>query len=230
MEIAPGIHQVPMLGSDAFLFTDERLTLIDAGMVGSRLALDRYLRRIGREMEELDLVICTHGHPDHIGGLRELIAARPGITIAMHPADIAGLTVTLRQALDRSLEASVRRGQLINFLTPAPAALEPLEDGTTLDVGGGLRVIHTPGHTPGSICLFAVRGRVLFTGDVLQVRRGRLVHASAFFSHDLAESRASVARLLELDVAAIAFSHFPVWRNDPNAALRTLVSSPVGSA
>lgn len=230
MEIAPGIHQVPMLGSDAYLFTDERLTLIDAGMVGSRLALERYLRRIGRAMDELDLVVCTHGHPDHIGGLRELIAVRPGITIAMHPADIAGLSVTLRQALDRRLEASVRRGQLINFLTPAPAALAPLEHGTTLDVGGGLRVIHTPGHTPGSICLFAERHRILFTGDVLQVRRGRLTHASAFFSHDLATSRVSIGRLLELDVAAIAFSHFPVWRDDPNGALSRLASSTAGTA
>jgi glyoxylase-like metal-dependent hydrolase (beta-lactamase superfamily II) len=230
MEIAPGIHQVPMLGADAFLFTDERLTLIDAGMVGSRRALERYLRRIGRHIDELDLVVCTHGHPDHIGGLRELIAGRPGLTVAMHPADIAGLAVTLREALDRSLLAPVRRGRLINFLTPAPAGLEPLEDGVTIDAGGGLRVIHTPGHTPGSICLYAVRHRILLTGDVLQVRRGQLTHASALFSHDLAASRVSIARLLELDVAAIAFSHFPVWRTDPNGALRRLASSAVGTA
>jgi glyoxylase-like metal-dependent hydrolase (beta-lactamase superfamily II) len=230
MEIAPGIHQVPMLGADSFLFTDERLTLIDAGMMGSRLALERYLRRIGRRLDELDRIVCTHGHPDHIGGLRELVAARPEVSIGMHPADISGLAVTLREALDRSLVAPVRRGQLINFLTPAPAGLDPLEDGTTLDAGDGLRVIHTPGHTPGSICIYPIRHRVLFTGDVLQVRRGRLAHASAFFSHDLAASRASIARLLELDVGAIALSHFPVWRDDPNGALRRLVSSAAGTA
>ena len=229
MEIAPGVHQVPMLGADAFLFTDERLTLIDAGMVGSRLALVRYLRRIGRDLDELDRIVCTHGHPDHIGGLRELIAGRPGVTVAMHPADIAGLAVTLREALDRTLEPPLRRGRLIDYLTPAPAGLEPLENGALVDAGGGLRVVHTPGHTPGSICLYAERHRILFTGDMLQVRRGRLTHASAFFSHDLAASRVSIARLLEFDVQAIAFSHYPVWRADPNRALRELASSAIGT-
>jgi glyoxylase-like metal-dependent hydrolase (beta-lactamase superfamily II) len=225
MEIAPGIHQIPMLGADAFLFADERLTLIDAGMIGSRRSLVRYLRRIGRDVSELDRIVCTHGHPDHIGGLREIVGRRQDIRFHMHAADIAGLAVTLRDALDPSLDRQVRRGQLINYLTPLPPGCVPLLDGMVLDAGGGLRVVHTPGHTPGSICLFAERHRILFTGDVLQVRRGRLTHASTFFSHDLARSRASINRLLELDVAAIAFSHFPVWRDDPNAALRELAQS-----
>jgi glyoxylase-like metal-dependent hydrolase (beta-lactamase superfamily II) len=226
MEIAPGIHQVPMLGSDVYLFTDERLTLIDAGMVGSRRVLERYLHRIGRRLNELDTIVCTHGHPDHIGGLRELIAGRPGVTVAMHPADIAGLAVTLREALDRTLQPTVRRGKLIDYLTPVPTELVPVQDGDVISAGEGLRVVHTPGHTPGSICLYAERHHILFTGDVLQVRRGRLTHASAFFSHDLTASRSSISKLLALDVEAIAFSHFPVWRDDPNRALRELALSP----
>ena len=222
MEIAPGIHQVSMLGADAFLLADERLTLIDAGMIGSRRSLERYLSRIARDISELDHIICTHGHPDHIGGLREIIGTGDDVTVSMHAADIAGLRVTLRGALDRRLDAPVRRAQLINFLTPAPSECVPLDDGALIDAGGGLRVIHTPGHTPGSICLYAERHRILFSGDVLQVSRGRLIHASRLFSHDLARSRESIGRLLELDVAAIAFSHYPVWRDGPNAALRRL--------
>jgi glyoxylase-like metal-dependent hydrolase (beta-lactamase superfamily II) len=94
-----------------------------------------------------------------------------------------------------------------------------------LPVLGGLRVVHTPGHTPGSICLYAERLRLLFTGDVLQVIRGSLTYASAFFSHDHAGARASVERLAALDVDMIALSHYPPWTEDAGGALHNLATA-----
>lgn len=225
MEIAPAVHQVRLLGADAFLFAEERLTLVDAGMIGSRKMLERYLRGIGRTLDELDRIICTHGHPDHIGGLRELVRDRDDVTILIHPADLAGLKLPLREALARTEDRSLRRGRVLQYLTPTPEDCTPIGDGELLPVLGGVRVIHTPGHTPGSICLYAERLRLLFTGDVLQVIRGRLTYASSFFSHDHAEARASVGRLAALDVDAIALSHYPPWTENPNAALRALAAA-----
>jgi glyoxylase-like metal-dependent hydrolase (beta-lactamase superfamily II) len=222
MEIAPAVHQVRMLGADSFLIAEERLTLIDAGMVGSRIMLERYLRRIGRRMEELERIICTHGHPDHIGGLRELVRDRTDLAVQIHADDLVGLRLPLREALSRREEAPVRRGRLIQYLTRTPADPTPIDDGEVLPLLGGLRVVHTPGHTPGSICLYAERLRLLFTGDVLQVVRGRLTYASAFFSHDPAGARGSVERLAALDVEMIALSHYPPWTDDPNRELRAL--------
>lgn len=225
MEIAPGVHQVRMLGADAFLIAEERLTLIDAGMVGSRLMLERYLRRIGRRTDELERIICTHGHPDHIGGVSELVRDRDDVTVLIHPADLAGLRLPLRDALARTQDRAVRRGRLIQYLTRTPADPTPIEDGDLLPMLGGLRVVHTPGHTPGSICLYAERLRILFTGDVLQVIRRRLTYASAFFSHDHAGARASVETLAALDVKTIALSHYPAWTDDANGALRELATA-----
>lgn len=222
MEIAPGVHQVRMLGADAFLIAEDRLTLIDAGMVGSRLMLERYLRRIGRRLIELERIICTHGHPDHIGGVHELVRDRDDVTILIHPDDLAGLQLPLREAMARTRDGAVRRGRLIQYLTRAPAGCTPVEDGALLPMLGGLRVVHTPGHTPGSICLYAERLRLLFSGDVLQVIRGRLTYASALFSHDHAGARASVERLAALDVATIALSHYAPWTDDANGLLRQL--------
>jgi glyoxylase-like metal-dependent hydrolase (beta-lactamase superfamily II) len=217
MEIAPSVHAVRLLGSTAFLVVEDRLTLIDAGLVGSRLSLERYLRRIGRSIDELDRIICTHGHPDHIGGVREL--AGDGVEVLIHPADLAGIEVTLREVVrDR------RRGTLLHYLTRHPGATMPMVDGDVIPILGGLHVIHTPGHTPGSVCLWAPAHRLLFTGDVLQVLRGRLTFASAIFSHDYAEARASVARIADLDIGTIALSHYPPWRRHPRAALRALVA------
>jgi glyoxylase-like metal-dependent hydrolase (beta-lactamase superfamily II) len=228
MEIAPSVHQVRMLGADSFLLAEERLTLIDAGMVGSRLMLERYLRRIGRRVDELDRIICTHGHPDHIGGLQELVRDHPRLEVLIHPADLAGLQRPLRESLTATEGRAERRGRIIQSLTRTPATATPVEDGELLPMLGGLRVVHTPGHTPGSICLYAERLRLLFTGDVLQVIRGRLTYASAFFSHDHAGARTSVDRLAALEVDAIALSHYPVWRQRPGDLLRDLAARAAG--
>jgi len=222
MEIAPGVHQVRMLGADAFLLAEEELTLIDAGMVGSRRALERCLRGIGRSIGELRRIVLTHGHPDHIGGLAELVRDRDDVEVLIHPDDLAGLRLSLRQAIASGPEGSTRRGRLIQYLTRAPADANPITDAEIIPVLGGLRVVHTAGHTPGSVCLYAARHRLLFTGDVLQVIRGRLTYASSLFSHDHAAAVASVKRLAELDVDTIALSHYPPWTRDANARLRAL--------
>ncbi|MGZ8562540.1 MAG: MBL fold metallo-hydrolase [Candidatus Limnocylindria bacterium] len=218
MEIAPGVHAVRLLSVYAFLISEPRMTLIDTGLIGSGRSVQRYVKRIGRSMDELDQIICTHAHPDHIGAVRELAADRE-VEVLMHPADLAGLTVRLRDAV-----ANRNRGQLIAYFTRHPGEATPIEDGQVLSMLGGLEVVHTPGHTPGSVCLYARRHKLLFTGDVLQVIRGKVTFASPVFSDDMALARASVARMAELDVETIAFSHYAPWRDSANAVLRDLAA------
>lgn len=216
MQIAPGLHAIQLLGPYGYLACERELTLVDAGLPGSRRRLERYLSRLGRSMAELRRIVITHAHPDHIGAVAELTAGTDA-EVLLHPADFAGLQVTLRdawQARDHNM--------IIAALTRSPDAASPIHDGDELPVLGGLRVVHTPGHTAGSICLYAPRDRVLITGDVLQVIRGQVTFASSLFSADLGQARASVARLAELDVATIAFAHYPPWRRNANAVLRAL--------
>lgn len=224
MEIAPGVHAVRLLSVYAFLIAEPQMTLIDAGLIGSARRVQRYVHRIGRSLDDLSRVICTHAHPDHIGGVRELAGDRE-VDVLMHPADLEGLKVTLRDAV-----ANRNRGQLIAYFTRHPGEATPVEDGEVLPILGGLRVVHTPGHTPGSICLYAERHRLLFVGDSLQVIRGKVTYASAVFSDDLPLARASVARMAALDVDTIAFSHYPPWRRGANAVLRALASEAELSA
>lgn len=224
MEIAPGVHAVPLLGCTAFLACEERLTLIDAGLQGSRRRLERYLRGIGRSIDELDRVICTHAHPDHIGGVREIVRGTSALVL-MHPADIDMVSMGLREAMRTRSPSDV-----IAAFTRGPEDAVPVADGDEIAAFGGLRVVHTPGHTPGSICLHAPRHRLVFTGDVLQVVRGRVTYASTFFSRDIALARSSLSRLAELDVGTIAFSHFPPWTNDVPGTLRALVGVPEPAA
>ncbi len=226
MAIPPELHHVRGFGVDTFIIAEpgRPLTLIDAGMPWSPWPIRRRIRSIGRRPEEIERIICTHGHPDHIGGIPRLLRGRTDVSILMHPTDIAGLAVGLRHALRRTDDGVARRSRLLDYFTRTPASLEPIRDGDLLPVLGGLRVIHTPGHTPGSVCLYAEQHRLLFTGDVLQVIRGRLTYANAFFSHDIGQARATLSRLAELDVETIALAHYPPWREHANNALRALAT------
>jgi glyoxylase-like metal-dependent hydrolase (beta-lactamase superfamily II) len=222
VELAPNIHAVRLRSCIGYLITEERLTLIDAGLPGSRRPLERYLRSIGRSLDELDRIILTHGHLDHAGGVRELAAN--GAQVLMHPDDLAGVKRTLRDVLRLRT-----RGSLLHFLTPHHGATAPVVHGEVLPVLDGLTVVHTPGHTPGSICLWLERERILFTGDALQVVRGKLSYASSFFSHDYAAARTVVARLAELDPAVIALAHYPPWRVECGPTLIRLAERANGS-
>ena len=91
-------------------------------------------------------------------------------------------------------------------------------------MSGGLRVIHTPGHTPGSVCLFSPAARFVIVGDLLQRVEGKVTLPNYFFTDDMALARRSIARLADLDVETILFSHYPPYREGAREALRALVS------
>jgi glyoxylase-like metal-dependent hydrolase (beta-lactamase superfamily II) len=213
--VEPLVHVIPLVRVQAHLVNERPATLIDAGLAGSSGRIAGALAARGRSLSDVTRVICTHGHPDHAGGAREL--AELGIEILIHPADAEAMRTDLRTAL-----RNPSRGRFFASMTPELPSYTPINDRDVLPILGGLEVIHTPGHTPGSVCLYGARDRVLFVGDVLQRRFGRVSFASALFSDDYASAKRTLKRLATLDVEVIMFGHYPALTVDAAKTLADL--------
>lgn len=102
-------------------------------------------------------VILTHGHIDHIAGVEMLRKKYPSILIYIHKLDAEMLT-------DAAANLSIMTGSSLT----AGKADYLIDEGDTIDKAGiRLRVIHTPGHTPGGICLYSEKDGIIFVGDTL---------------------------------------------------------------
>jgi glyoxylase-like metal-dependent hydrolase (beta-lactamase superfamily II) len=214
--VVPGVHEIQLLRVKAHaILAGDGVTLIDSGYAGSLPRIERSLADLGRTVGDIRRVVCTHGHPDHAGGARAL--ADLGIEVLIHPADAANLEIGFTDAVRRP-----SRGRIFAAMTPPLQTFTPLHAGDGLPVLGGLDVIHTPGHTPGSVCLFAPAHGVLFVGDALQRRFGRVSFASGLYSDDPAEARSSVQRLSRLRVKSIVFAHYPPLVEGATETLTTL--------
>jgi len=120
--------------------------------------IDRVVRFVTAQKLELETMIITHSHWDHIAGLGALKKQYPQVPVAIHKADAQGLSDG-----NTNLSSSFA-GRVVEF----PPADVLLADGQGLQLGSSNRqVLHCPGHTPGNICLYCPAAQVVIVGDVL---------------------------------------------------------------
>ena len=152
--VDPGVLRIVLPGrvSNAYLFLGTRIALVDCGSEESQRDLLAALRQLEIKRERISLVVLTHEHAGHAGGA----SAFPGALLVAHPLAAAKL----------------RHGE--EPLTKLHAARAPdieLADGSAIRIGGfSFDVLHTPGHTSGSICLYERSRALIVTGDTVLAR------------------------------------------------------------
>lgn len=211
--IAPGITRVPTSRGDrdnAFLVAgDDGFTLVDVGWAGAPAVLASALAGLGRSAGDIRRVVVTHAHPDHVRGLAG-IRQQAGARILIHADDAAWLERGRVPAGGRhaAIGALLDAMPLLHWTPVIPDVTVTVADGDLVEGSGGLRVIHTPGHTPGHIVLLHEPTRTLLAGDAVFHRGPRPSQGPDALSFDLAARDASLARL-PADVAAVGFAHGP---------------------
>jgi len=215
VRLADGVWRIPtapgdMINSFALAGSDGGVTIVDAGL---KLALARKrlvagLAAIGAAPADVRRVVVTHAHPDHVGGLAGLVE-QTGCEVLAHERE----SVYLRDG--RS--PRIRRGRSRGF--PKVIVTTEFQHGALLP--GGLRAVHTPGHSPGHTALLHEDTGVLFTGDAVINVHG-VHYAPGFLCTDADRNRQSADQLGELDFEVAAFAHGPELRRDARAAVRAL--------
>jgi hydroxyacylglutathione hydrolase len=148
----------------AFLILGKKICLVDSGVAASETFIFEYLRKAGRKPEEIDMLVLTHSHPDHIGAAKA-IREKTGCIVAAHEAEKRWIENVDLQARERPVPGF---HTLVGGSVPVGRSLA---DGDVIELwdGHSLTVIHTPGHSAGSICLHFEKDRVLFSADTIPI-------------------------------------------------------------
>ncbi|MDG6900690.1 MAG: MBL fold metallo-hydrolase [Nitrososphaerota archaeon] len=224
-EILKGVHYVDGSNANSYLVEegDGTLTLVDAGMQadGKRI-LEFITATMSRRPSEVKTIVVTHCHVDHTRGLAAVKAATGG-RVAVHEADADFVSGKERYPSPRGA-----MGLLFKAMSPVfnSAPVEPdirLKDGDSV---GRLEVIHTPGHTPGSVSLYDRQNRVLFIGDTARFRSGKLEGPPPRFTQRMDQAKSSLERLSSLDFEVMLSGHGdPLKSADAPRMLKDLSAS-----
>jgi glyoxylase-like metal-dependent hydrolase (beta-lactamase superfamily II) len=206
MRLAPGVLRIPTGTGDrdnAFLVDgDDGYTLVDVGWKRAPAAIRAALDEASRSIQDITKIVITHAHPDHVRGLAEVVAMTSA-AVLIHRLDAPWLrggrvpATGRSSAIGRVLDAA----PLLHWKPVAPDVL--LDGGEVID---GLRVINTPGHSPGHIVLLHEPTNALLVGDAVFHRGDDITTGPDMLAMDPGQRGASV-KLLPHDVAAVGFAH-----------------------
>ncbi|NLN07470.1 MAG: MBL fold metallo-hydrolase [Firmicutes bacterium] len=223
MRIAQGVEmlEIPseMFGPGAkmnltLLYDEQDAILVDAGLAGCERAIIAAMEAAGVPFDRLNKIIVTHHDFDHLSGLPGLLKlAGRKIEVLAHTEEIPyiegtkDLTEKVKKA-HADLPAEQLEAQLENYRKREKVAVDiALADGQELPYCGGIIAVHTPGHTPGHLCLYLKNAKTVVAGDATVADNGKLFGPAPIFTVDMPQAVKSVQKIAALKPEKIICYH-----------------------
>ncbi len=207
MRVTEHVHaiKVPFAVSTRFVYAyliyGKQICLVDSGIALAKEKILDYMQKTGRDPKEINWLVQTHSHADHIG-LSAEIKKISGCRVAAHGAEkawIEDIELQYRERPTPTFRSYVQNSVSIDRV---------VSDGDTLDLGGGLilKVVHTPGHSNGSASFLLPADGALFSGDAIPPVGGLPIYA------DVLAAVKSIRKLREIPGLKALFSscHDPI--------------------
>jgi glyoxylase-like metal-dependent hydrolase (beta-lactamase superfamily II) len=240
-EVGPGVYRLTQGVANFYLIEDGgKLVLVDAGGAKDWHRFAQLVQELGRRVTDLDAVLLTHAHGDHVG-FAEQARVTAEAQVWVHESDEqAARTGKTTGGSDGSIGKHLLHAQLYRTIwilgragagriVPV-AEVSTFGDGQVLDVPGSPRIIAVPGHTDGSAALLLEDRKILFSGDAVVTlnpasgRRGPQIQPSVF-NRDSQQALRSLDNLAGLDADTVLTGHGEPWTGGVAEAIRLAKAS-----
>ncbi|WP_410982608.1 MBL fold metallo-hydrolase [Bacillus cereus] len=217
MEISKGVEMLHLefhgnIIHPTLLWDQEMAVLIDTGFPGQIEDLHIAMDKVGVSFDKLKVVILTHQDIDHIGSLPEILQnCGRNIKVFAHELDKPYIQGDLTLLKDGHIENP-----------PKGKVNDTLIDGQELPYCGGIRIIHTPGHTPGHISLYLRQSKTLVAGDSMYSVNGTLGGIHVPTTLDIKAARRSLKKYLDLDIESVICYHGGLSKGNINEQIQKL--------
>lgn len=224
LEVSPNVHLLRGF-TNVVIIAEETLTVIDTGFRGNEKRILKAVGKLGRSASEIENILINHHHADHVGSAARLRHLSGGEVFA-HKDEVPYITgelppIPLRQhprVLTKTIWPLVARTR---FIRAEATEVNALEDGQVLPPLGGLRAIHIPGHTPGTVCFYSPQRRLVIGGCVVWNWLGRL--SMPLFRWDADKAIESLRKVAQLDFEILIPAHGPPLLHDAAQTVREFV-------
>jgi glyoxylase-like metal-dependent hydrolase (beta-lactamase superfamily II) len=218
------------------IWDDKDMVLVDTGFPGQLEKFQEAVKKMGLPFERISKILITHQDIDHVGSLASIVKELNGkVEVIAHEIEkqyITGERTPIKLALLEKNKDSLpdeRKGfyEILKagFANSKTNVDRIVLDGDVLPYCGGIKVIYTPGHTPGHIALYHRDSKTLITGDAMNIQDGHLVGPNQEHTYDMDEAVKSLQKFAQYDIQNIVCYHSGLYDSNANEAICELIGS-----